>query len=92
MKVYLVTMVDQDIISDQSAYENAQDALWNGLPYKDLDEAKASCQQDVLNFWAAEEKEPVLAWEEQDFGGKYKALSAKCQELGFEFLIRTYEL
>lgn len=92
MKVFIATMIDTDIIADQSPYENGQDALWNGMPYKELESAKASCQEDVANFWDGEDPVPVLNWEEIDFGNNYKALRAKCSELCFEFLIREYDI
>lgn len=92
MDVYILSSVCQDLLSEQSSSEIAEDLLTSGSLYLTFDGASQNAQSFVEDVWQVDDYSAIaLAW--ADIGEQPETVwKAECEELGFEFMIRKFVL
>lgn len=91
MKVFILTLADKDLCEDQSGYDNAQDILWTGAVFWNLEAAKEAADEDVRSGMAGEDPLPPLKWTEEvneTPNGATPYWTAECEENGHQYMIR----
>lgn len=89
MDIYVLTSVNQDLLSDQDNYEIAEDMLSSGAPFLTFEQAKLDAQSFVEDLWQVDDY-PAITLEWVAIGEV--TWTAECEELGLQFMIRKFGL
>ncbi len=99
MEVFILTSADVEMTTGNGAWDNAQEALWSGHPYRSLEAAKQAIYNEMVEqeseFAAEMEAEPEiivpLKWEMHE-GNEDTPPHWEANRDGVDYLIRMYEV